>query len=100
MSRAYNYKPMKTIILFLTLLISTNTFSQTVMTYENFYDVISICLSTNSKRLKTMIFDVFGEVVLEKNVTDKIDISSLKTGIYFIRPSIDIKSFSYKIVKD
>ncbi|MFT4535048.1 MAG: hypothetical protein ACJA1A_001588 [Saprospiraceae bacterium] len=57
-------------------------------------------LACDGKKLKAVIFDVLGKIVVEEYVVDKIDISSLEKGIYFINFSSGLKSFSHKIIKN
>lgn len=52
------------------------------------------------KKFKAVISDVLGKVVFTENITDKINISALDNGIYFISLSSGLKSSTHKIIKN
>jgi surface protein len=56
-------------------------------------------INGNDNELKAIVFDVFGKEVSIHYITDKIDISHLEPGVYFIKLSEGKKVTSHKIIK-
>jgi hypothetical protein len=53
----------------------------------------------DNNELKAVVFDVLGKEVIQKYITDKIDISYLEKGIYFLEISDGLKVSSHKIIE-
>jgi surface protein len=53
----------------------------------------------SNNKLEAVVFDMLGKEVIQQNITDKIDISYLEKGVYFIKFSDGLKVSTHKIIK-
>ena len=56
-------------------------------------------ISGNNSELLITIYDLLGKVVIKRYVLDKIDISSLANGTYFVHLFNGYKTSQHRIVK-
>lgn len=61
-------------------------------------DILNIKGATTE--LSLTIYDILGKKLLTKNVTDQVDVSFLKKGIYFIEIRIENKTSIHKLIKN
>ena len=61
------------------------------------FDYINISADSN---FEAILYDFLGKELIRKNVTDKLDISSLENGTYILNLTDGINSSSHKIIKN
>ena len=56
-------------------------------------------INGNNSDLKATVFDLVGKEIIQQQITNEIDISSLEKGVYFIHLSDGLKASSHKFIK-
>jgi hypothetical protein len=78
-----------------------NDLQNTISLYPNpTSEIIHISTSKNAWINKVMIFDVTGKQVLSNADQTSIDVSKLKSGLYFVKIKTDQGEFSRKFIKE
>ena len=61
-------------------------------------DIVHI--DCNYSQLKVVVYDILGKQVINKSITNSIDISQLEKGVYILQLSDGVKLSTRKIIKN
>ena len=59
-----------------------------------------VFIEGNYTQLKVIIYNVLGKEILNKSITNSIDISHLDNGVYILQLSDGVKLITRKIIKN
>ena len=82
--------------------ISLSLENQVIFNYKIYPNPTSglINIQGNTSELRITIFDILGKELINRYVSDKLDIGSLEKGIYIMNIYDGASTSKYKIVKD
>lgn len=63
-------------------------------------DVINVVSDSNDKPNSVVLYDMTGKLMLSEKATQKIDVSSLKKGVYMMQISFGDKTEKIKVIKE
>ena len=61
-------------------------------------DIVNI--EGNYSQLKVVVYDILGKQVMNKSITNSIDISQLEKGVYILKLSDGVKLTTKRIIKN
>jgi hypothetical protein len=59
-----------------------------------------IYIDGNYSQLKAVVYDILGKEILNKSITNSIDIRHLENGVYILQLSDGVKLSTRKIIKN
>jgi hypothetical protein len=59
-----------------------------------------VYIGGNYTQLKVVIYNILGKEVINKSITNSIDISHLENGVYLMKLSDGVKLYTRKVIKN